>query len=71
MSDLSRADIERLARIENKVDTILERTAEDRLDFRGRIRALERWRWGTGAALIGAVLAFIPALAPLSGVGGG
>lgn len=51
---------ERLARIETKVDQLLERTKEDRTDFRGRIRALEYWRYGTGAAVIASVVNLIP-----------
>lgn len=51
---------ERLARIETKVDQLLERTKEDRTDFRSRIRALEYWRYGTGAAVIASVVNFIP-----------
>lgn len=43
---------ERLAAIETKVDYLVERATEDRSDFRGRIRALEIWRYGTGAAMI-------------------
>jgi hypothetical protein len=55
---------ERLARIETKVDQLLERTKEDRTDFRGRIRALEYWRYGTGAAVIASVLNLIPGSTP-------
>lgn len=51
---------ERLARIETKVDQLLERTKEDRTDFRARIRALEYWRYGTGAAVIASVVNMIP-----------
>ena len=51
---------ERLARIETKVDQLLERTKEDRTDFRGWIRALEYWRYGTGAAVIASVVNLIP-----------
>lgn len=51
---------ERLARIETKVDQLLERTKEDRTDFRTRIRALEYWRYGTGAAVVASVINFIP-----------
>jgi len=43
---------ERLASIETKVNYLVERASEDRTDFRGRIRALEYWRYGTGAAMI-------------------
>lgn len=47
------ADIgERLASIETKVNYLVERATEDRTDFKGRIRALEIWRYGTGAAMI-------------------
>lgn len=55
---------ERLARIETKVDQLLERTKEDRTDFRGRIRALEYWRYGTGAAVIASVVNLIPGSTP-------
>lgn len=55
---------ERLARIETKVDQLLERTKEDRTDFRGRIRALEYWRYGTGAAVIASVVNLIPGSVP-------
>ena len=51
---------ERLARIEEKVDTLLDRSKEDRTDFRSRIRALEYWRYGTGAAVIASVASLIP-----------
>lgn len=50
---------ERLARIETKLDQILERTGEDRLDFRGRIRQLEHWRYGTGAAMVVSLMNFV------------
>jgi hypothetical protein len=43
---------ERLARIETKIDQLLERTGEDRVDFKTRIRQLEHWRYGTGAAMV-------------------
>jgi len=55
---------ERLARIETKVDQLLERTKEDRTDFRTRIRALEYWRYGTGAAVIASVINLIPGSTP-------
>jgi len=55
---------ERLARIETKVDQLLERTKEDRTDFRSRIRALEYWRYGTGAAVIASVVNLIPGSTP-------
>lgn len=55
---------ERLARIETKVDQILERTKEDRTDFRTRIRALEYWRYGTGAAVIASVINLVPGSVP-------
>lgn len=51
---------ERLARIESKVDQLLERTKEDRTDFRGRIRHLEAWRYGTGAAVLASIVNLIP-----------
>jgi len=47
---------ERLATIEAKVDYLVERATEDRSDFRGRIRALELWRYGTGAAMIASTI---------------
>jgi hypothetical protein len=50
---------ERLARIEEKVDTLIERSREDRVDMKARVRALEAWRYGTGAALITAVVALL------------
>jgi hypothetical protein len=55
---------ERLARIETKVDQLLERTKEDRTDFRARIRALEYWRYGTGAAVIASIVNLIPGSTP-------
>lgn len=55
---------ERLARIESKVDQLLERTKEDRTDFRGRIRQLEHWRYGTGAAVIASIISFLPGSTP-------
>lgn len=55
---------ERLARIETKVDAILERATEDRTDFRGRIRALEYWRYGTGAAMIASAVGLFGGSAP-------
>lgn len=55
---------ERLARIETKVDQILERSREDRNDFRLRIRALEYWRYGTGAAVIASIVNLIPGSTP-------
>ena len=51
---------ERLARIETKLDQALERAREDRSEFGKRIRALEYWRYGTGAAVIASVVSFIP-----------
>ncbi len=51
---------ERMARIEEKVDTLLERTKEDRGDFRSRLRNLEYWRYGTGAAILASVANMIP-----------
>lgn len=46
---------ERLASIEAKLDTLLERSKEDRGDFGGRIRNLEVWRYGTGAAVVASI----------------
>ena len=43
---------ERLATMEAKLDYLVERATEDRTDFKGRIRALEFWRYGTGAAMV-------------------
>ncbi|AVP41358.1 hypothetical protein SEA_YARA_24 [Streptomyces phage Yara] len=47
---------ERLAAIETKVDYLVERATEDRTDFQGRIRGLEIWRYGTGAAIIASAI---------------
>lgn len=62
MADLSREDAERIVRIEEssrrleaKIDAVLLRQGEDRTDFQMRIRALERWRYGTGAALLAGI----------------
>lgn len=51
---------ERLARIETKLDQVLERTREDRADTRSRLQKLEYWRYGTGAAVIASIVSFIP-----------
>lgn len=56
--------LERLARIETKVDMLLERAQEDRNDFRGRLRALERWRYGTGAAVLMALAPILSSSLP-------
>lgn len=50
---------ERLARIETKIDMLLERTGEDRVDFKSRIRQLEHWRYGTGAAVVVSLVNFV------------
>lgn len=66
MSDMSREDVERLVRMETKMDLILQRSTEDRqahdddmtevradLDKLGtRTGSLENWRYAIGAALL-------------------
>lgn len=66
MSDMSREDVERLVRMETKMDLILQRSMEDRqahdddmtevradLDKLGtRTGSLENWRYAIGAALL-------------------
>lgn len=56
--DVERA--ERLARMEEKLDILVERSKEDRGDFRGRIRNLEMWRYGTGAAIVASIANLVP-----------
>lgn len=58
--DAAISQAERLARIEEKVDTLLERSREDRGDFRSRIRNLEMWRYGTGAAVVASIASLFP-----------
>lgn len=58
--DLAISHAERLASIEAKLDQLLDRTKEDRGDFRGRIRNLEMWRYGTGAALVASITSLLP-----------
>lgn len=62
--DTEGTPLERLVRIETKVDALLERAQEDRNDFRGRLRALERWRYGTGAAVLMAVTPLLSGYLP-------
>lgn len=57
--DVERA--ERLARMEEKLDILVERSKEDRGDFRGRLRNLEMWRYGTGAAIVASIANLVPA----------
>jgi len=63
MSELSREDAERLVRLEEgvkRVETTLEvglarvekAMREVHTDHAGRISALEKWRYGTGAAVV-------------------
>lgn len=66
MSDMSREDVERLVRIETKLDDALTRLVEDREqgqkrdeaqdlvrdDMVKRIGALENWRYAVGAAML-------------------
>lgn len=66
MSDMSREDVERLVRIETKLDDALTRLVEDREegkkrdeqqdlireDMVKRIGALENWRYAVGGALL-------------------
>ena len=66
MSELPRDDVERLVRIETKVDQLLTRMVEDRDDARKRdeiqdtqnadmvkrVSALENWRYAVGGALL-------------------
>lgn len=66
MSDMSREDVERLVRIETKLDDALNRLVEDREegkkrdeqqdqvrdDMVKRIGALENWRYAVGGALL-------------------
>lgn len=66
MSEMSREDVERLVRIETKLDESLNRLAEDRDaaqerdkaqdlvrdDMVKRIGALENWRYAVGAAML-------------------
>ncbi|MEU2434033.1 hypothetical protein ABZ611_31880 [Streptomyces sp. NPDC007861] len=66
MTDMAREDVERLVRIEAKLDDALSRSAEDRTDHdrdiravRGEIEAtdqrvgsLENWRYAIVAALV-------------------
>lgn len=56
--DVERA--ERLARMEEKLDILVERSKEDRSDFRGRLRNLEMWRYGTGAAIVASIANLVP-----------
>lgn len=63
---MSRTDAERmvrveesLKRVEGKLDLFVERAIEDRTAFTGRITALERWRYGTGAAVISGALLWL------------
>ena len=62
--DMEGTPLERLTRIETKVDMLLERAQEDRNDFRGRLRALERWRYGTGAAVLMALAPILSSSLP-------
>lgn len=55
---------ERLASIETKVNYLVERASEDRTDFKGRIRALEFWRYGTGAAMVASAVSLFGGSAP-------
>lgn len=66
MSDMSREDVERLVRIEAKLDLSLQRASEDREaheadmaevkretdDLDKRVGSLENWRYAIGAALL-------------------
>lgn len=61
--DLAISHAERLASIEAKLDQLLDRTKEDRGDFRGRIRNLEMWRYGTGAAILASIANLVPSSA--------
>lgn len=70
MTELSREDAERLVRIEESVvrmegqfKSFLKRADEDRRDFRARAKAvetrvdgLEKWRYGTGAAVVAGLM---------------
>lgn len=58
--DFAISHAERLASIEAKLDTLLERSKEDRGDFRSRIRNLELWRYGTGAAIVASLANLVP-----------
>lgn len=66
MSDMAREDVERLVRIEAKLDLSLQRAGEDREaheadiaevkaeanDLAKRVSSLENWRYAIGAALV-------------------
>jgi len=63
MSDMNREDAERLVRLEegvkrlehsleNGVSRLEKAMMETHTDHRTRLRALEAWRYGTGAAVV-------------------
>ena len=55
MSDMAREDVERLVRIEAKLDLSLQRAIEDRVEIEKlvtRTGTLENWRYAIGAALL-------------------
>ncbi|MET9350172.1 hypothetical protein [Streptomyces termitum] len=66
MTEISRADVERLVRIEAKLDDALQRSIEDRANHdrdmtllkteaektSTRLGSLENWRYAVGAALL-------------------
>lgn len=59
MAELSRDDVERLVRIEGtaiRIEGRLDDIGKRLDDHRGRLRSLEHWRWGTGAAIGGVVI---------------
>jgi len=58
--DAAISNAERLARMEEKIDTLLERSREDRTDFKSRLRNLELWRYGTGAAIVASLANLVP-----------
>lgn len=57
MSEISREHLERMARIEAKVDTLLAQAAEDKItqvpaDAEKRLNRLEHWRYGVSGAVL-------------------
>ncbi|MCX4800588.1 hypothetical protein OG594_02685 [Streptomyces sp. NBC_01214] len=57
MSEISREHLERMARIEAKVDALLAQAAEDKItqvpaETEKRLNRLEHWRYGVSGAVL-------------------
>ena len=58
--------VERMETQEKRAEEREHDHDEAHTDYENRLRALERWRWGTGAALVGVFL--LAADSPLAGL---